>query len=65
MASISRFTTALLSMPAELTVAAANFNLDFSLMKVEAPYEFHGLRDALSSRRRVEAEEGVAHMTAR
>ncbi|KAF2735305.1 hypothetical protein EJ04DRAFT_601194 [Polyplosphaeria fusca] len=34
-------------------------------MKVEAPVEFHGLRDVLSVSRRREAEEGVAHITAR
>jgi hypothetical protein len=65
MASISKFSTALLSVPNELTVAAANFNLNFSLMKVEAPVEFHGLRDALSTTRRQEAEEGLSHVTAR
>jgi hypothetical protein len=65
MASISKFSTALLSVPNEITVAAANFNLNFSLMKVEAPPEFHGLRDVLSHRRRREAEEGVQHVTAR
>ncbi|KAL5320304.1 hypothetical protein ACEPPN_011105 [Leptodophora sp. 'Broadleaf-Isolate-01'] len=64
MASISKLNNALLSMPNELTVAAANFNLDFSLMKVEAPKEYHGLRDALSSHRRSEAEEGQPHITA-
>jgi hypothetical protein len=65
MTSISKFGTALLSVPNELTVAAANFNLNFSLMKVEAPPEFHGLRDVLSHRRRHEAEEGIQHITAR
>ncbi|OAL54742.1 hypothetical protein IQ07DRAFT_583943 [Pyrenochaeta sp. DS3sAY3a] len=65
MTSISKFSTALLSVPNELTVAAANFNLNFSLMKVEAPPEFHGLRDSLSKRRRHEAEEGDQHVTAR
>jgi hypothetical protein len=65
MASISKFSTALLSVPNEITVAAANFNLNFSLMKVEAPPEFTGLRDALSKRRRHEAEEGRSHITAR
>ncbi|KAJ5432203.1 uncharacterized protein N7458_011359 [Penicillium daleae] len=65
MASISKFNTAFLSMPNELTVAAANFNIDFSLMKVEAPKEFHGVRDALSKSRRHAAEEGQPHVTAR
>jgi hypothetical protein len=65
MASISKFSTALLSVPNEITVAAANFNINFSLMKVEAPKEYHGLRDGLSSIRRREAEEGLSHITAR
>ena len=65
MSAISKFNSALLSMPNELTVAAANFNINFSLMKVEAPKEYHGLRDALSTNRRREAEEGLPHVTAR
>ncbi|KAJ9137738.1 Nitrate reductase (NAD(P)H) [Pleurostoma richardsiae] len=65
MGSMSKLSTAILAVPNELTVAAANFNLDFSLMKVEAPKEFHGVRDALSSYRRNEAEEGQPHVTAR
>ncbi|KAH7134953.1 hypothetical protein B0J11DRAFT_425484 [Dendryphion nanum] len=65
MASISKFNSALLSVPNELTVAAANFNINFSLMKVEAPREFHGLGDGLSRLRRHDAEEGMPHITAR
>ncbi|KAJ2986758.1 hypothetical protein NUW58_g4875 [Xylaria curta] len=65
MDTISKLNAAVLSVPNELTVAAANFNLDFSLMKVEAPKEFHGVRDALSSYRRDKAEEGQPHITAR
>ncbi|KAJ4296847.1 hypothetical protein N0V90_006895 [Kalmusia sp. IMI 367209] len=65
MASISKFSSALLSVPSEVTLAAANFNINFSLMKVEAPKEFNGLRDVLSRTRRREAEEGLLHMTAR
>ncbi|MCJ1333973.1 hypothetical protein MMC10_010680 [Thelotrema lepadinum] len=65
MSAISKLHNAFMSIPQDLTVAAANFNLDFSLMKVEAPKEFHGLRDALSTHRRGDAEEGQAHVTAR
>jgi hypothetical protein len=61
----SKLNPALLSVPQELTVAAANFNLDFSLMKVEAPKEFLGMGDALSTQRRGDAEEGQIHITAR
>ena len=65
MHSISKLNTTILSVPNELTVAAANFNIDFSMMKVEAPKESHGVWDALSSYRRDEAEEGQSHVTAR
>lgn len=65
MSSIGKITSSLLSIPAELTVAAANLNFDFSLVKVEAPNEFHGVRDALSKARRDKAESGLSHITAR
>ncbi|KAK2729017.1 uncharacterized protein CKAH01_10588 [Colletotrichum kahawae] len=65
MDQISKLNAALVSVPQELTVAAANFNLDFSLMKVEAPKEFLGVGDSLSDHRRGEAEEGQSHITAR
>lgn len=65
MSSIGKITSSLLSIPTELTVAAANLNFDFSLVKVEAPKEFHGVRDALSEVRRDKAESGLPHITAR
>lgn len=65
MASFGRITTSAVSIPTELTVAAAAFNIDFSLLKVEAPTAFNGVRDALSTRRRDDAEGGLPHMTAR
>lgn len=65
MSSIGKIASSLLSIPAELTVAAANLNFDFSLVKVEAPKEFHGVRDALSQIRRDKAESGLPHITAR
>jgi hypothetical protein len=45
--------------------ALANVKFDFSLVKMEAPIEFNGIASALSARRRVEAEEGPSHKTAR
>jgi hypothetical protein len=45
--------------------ALANVKFDFSLVKMEAPFEFNGIASALSSKRKVEAEEGPAHKTAR
>lgn len=65
MPSIRNITTVLLTVPNEITVVAANFNANFSLTKMEAPKEFHGLRDVLSRTRHREAEEGVPHITAR
>lgn len=65
MAITSKLNMALGMLPTELTVAAANFNLDFSLVKIEAPQEYHGLRDSLTRLRRSEAEDGTVHRTAR
>lgn len=65
MSSIGKISSSILSIPAELTVTAANLNFDFSLVRVEAPKEFHGVRDALSNHRRNEAESGMPHVTAR
>ena len=49
----------------ENTLALASVNFDFSLLKFEAPKEYAGFGDALSLKRRVEAEDGSAHVTAR
>lgn len=65
MSAVSKLNAALTSIPAELTVAAANFNLDFSLMKFEAPKEYQALGSALSSKRREDAEDGQPHVTVR
>lgn len=45
--------------------ALANVKFDFSLIKMEAPIEFNGIVSALSAKRRIEAEEGPSHKTAR
>ncbi|KAH7380276.1 hypothetical protein DE146DRAFT_624942 [Phaeosphaeria sp. MPI-PUGE-AT-0046c] len=45
--------------------ALANVKFDFSLVKMEAPVEFSGIASALSARRKLEAEEGPTHKTAR
>ena len=65
MTSIGRFAASALSAANENTVALANFNIDFSLIKVEAPVEYQGLRSALSRRRVENAEQGPLHRTAR
>ncbi|CAF9936648.1 MAG: hypothetical protein HETSPECPRED_010403 [Heterodermia speciosa] len=50
---------------AEISPALANFNFDFTLWRVEAPTEFHGVGRALTRGRRAEAESGQSHITAR
>ena len=56
---------ALASASNELTIAAANFNIDFSLIKIDAPIEFQDLGNELSMKRKTDAETGSSHVTAR
>lgn len=65
MASIGKIVVSSVTVPNEVTLAAAAFNLDFSLIKVEAPAEYNGVRNALTSYRRNQAEGGEHHITAR
>lgn len=65
MSSLSRITNSVISGSNENTLALANFNFDFSLVKFDAPPEFAPLGSALSSQRRRNAEEGTVHQIAR
>lgn len=65
MSSIQKFTASLLSGSPEATAALANLKFDFSLFKVEAPIEFKPLGRELSEQRRIAAEDGTPHITAR
>ena len=65
MSSFGQLSAALFLATSENNLALANLKFDFSLMKVEAPAEFSGLGSALSRRRRMDAEEGQPHRTAR
>lgn len=65
MASIGRVALSLAAGVQETTLALANFNFDFAIIKMEAPLEFQGVGTYLSKRRRLEAEEGKLHITAR
>lgn len=49
----------------ENTIALVNNNIDFTLFKAEVPVEFTGLGETISHRRRLDAEEGPLHRTAR
>ncbi|KAE8450728.1 hypothetical protein EG329_005641 [Mollisiaceae sp. DMI_Dod_QoI] len=63
--SFGRLTAAVLSGTIDTTVALASLNFDFSLVKVEAPSEYKELGISLSQQRSKEAENGIAHITAR
>ncbi|KAK6535414.1 hypothetical protein TWF694_001874 [Orbilia ellipsospora] len=65
MASFGRLAVSAITGSVENTAALLNLNFDFSLVKLVAPKEFEGVGSALSSRRRVEAESGRTHTTAR
>jgi hypothetical protein len=65
MASIGKLALSLASGAQETTLAFANFSFDFAIIKMDAPKEYHGLGNRLSKRRRLEAEEGHVHVTAR
>ncbi|KAJ5937291.1 hypothetical protein N7454_004946 [Penicillium verhagenii] len=63
--SLGRITASLVTGIADTTAALFNVNLDFSLVKIEAPREFSPVGAALSSLRREAAESGSVHTTAR
>ena len=49
----------------EATLALANLNVDFSVVRFEAKPEFREVGNRLSKRRKLEAEDGRIHSTAR
>ncbi|KAI9690167.1 MAG: hypothetical protein M1822_009128 [Bathelium mastoideum] len=63
--AISRLQASLAAATNDVTVAAANINFDFTLVKCEVPKEFEDLGKALSTKRREQAETGSLHITAR
>lgn len=63
--SVGRLQAALASATNEVTVAAANINFDFALVKCEAPPEYLPLLQTMSAKRQTEAEGGSQHVTAR
>ncbi|KAL4723594.1 hypothetical protein ACLX1H_009232 [Fusarium chlamydosporum] len=65
MPSFGRLQAALASATNEVTLAAANINFDFTLVRCEAPKEFEPLGSSLSQTRKENAEGGTAHVTAR
>ncbi|KAF7160543.1 hypothetical protein CNMCM6106_007998 [Aspergillus hiratsukae] len=65
MSTLGRLQASLASATQETTLALANLNFDFSLLKVEPPVEYRGLGVTLSRQRRTAAESGSQHSTAR
>ncbi|OTA56012.1 hypothetical protein K449DRAFT_356801 [Hypoxylon sp. EC38] len=65
MASLGKITNSLISGANENTIALANLNFDFSIIKLEAPKEYTALGKALGGSRRENAEYGSTHRTAR
>ncbi|KAK2737389.1 hypothetical protein FQN55_001127 [Onygenales sp. PD_40] len=63
--AISRLQASLASATNEVTVAAANINFEFTLVKYEAPKEYQPLGQILSAKRKKDAEYGSSHVTAR
>lgn len=63
--SFGRLQASLAAATNEVTVAAANINFDFTLVKYEAPAEFQPLGQVLAKTRKQEAEFGQTHVTAR
>ncbi|KAK7990902.1 hypothetical protein PG990_015182 [Apiospora arundinis] len=63
--SISKLQASLSQATNEVTVAAANINFDFCLVKYEAPKEYRPLGELLSTKRKENAEHGKSHATAR
>ncbi|KAI4665577.1 uncharacterized protein J4E78_003039 [Alternaria triticimaculans] len=63
--AIGRLQAALAAATNEVTVAAANLNFDFTLVKYEAPKEYQALGNVLTSKRKDDAELGSIHVLAR
>ncbi|KAJ4016245.1 hypothetical protein NW766_004437 [Fusarium irregulare] len=62
---ISKIVASAASIQNDFSLAAANLNLDFTLIKLEAPKEFNSVGTSLSNVRKENAERGSLHRTAR
>lgn len=65
MASFGRLELSGITAKNENTFTLANFNIDFSLLKIVPPTEFLDVGNSLSTFRKQEAEDGDIHRTAR
>jgi hypothetical protein len=62
---IGRITAALSTFHNENSISLANLNFDFTLVKLEAPVEYRRVGTTISPKRKVDAEDGDLHRTAR
>lgn len=63
--AISKVVASVATLQNETTIALSSFNLDFTLIKLEAPKEYKGVGKSISSARKYDAEAGGLHRTAR
>jgi hypothetical protein len=63
--TLGKLNAAMASVQNEASASLATLNFDFTLIKLEAPVEFHGLGSTISRKRKMDAEEGRLHKTAR
>ncbi|KAG9506487.1 hypothetical protein J7337_000018 [Fusarium musae] len=62
---IQKIGASLISQTAEANFGLATFNVDFSVIKLQAPAEYKPLGNELTPSRRSAAEDGMPHVTAR
>ncbi|KAH6989800.1 hypothetical protein BKA56DRAFT_728191 [Ilyonectria sp. MPI-CAGE-AT-0026] len=62
---ISKLVSSVASVQNELQLAVATLNLDFTLVRLEAPKEYSGVATTLAEDRKENAESGSLHRTAR
>jgi hypothetical protein len=65
MATVGGLDLSLIAATQKTALSLANFNFDFTMVKVEAPPEYKALGSCLSAKRREEAEDGTIHGVAR
>jgi hypothetical protein len=64
-AAVGRITAAVATAHNENSLSLANINFDFTLVKLPPPKEYDGLGTSISGRRKLDAEDGELHRTAR
>ncbi|KAF7881369.1 uncharacterized protein EAF01_011880 [Botrytis porri] len=63
--AISKVVASVATLQNETTFALSKFNLDFTIIKLEAPKDYKSVEESISSARKHNAEAGGLHKTAR